>query len=99
MQNFLVWLQGKKTYIVAGLAVVATAVLLWFGYASPEQAVTLLTIAAGLAGLSAKLNRWLPQIATAAAGVAKAGADYRAGDKKAALTDIEQAAVEVAEGK
>jgi hypothetical protein len=56
------WLQGKKTYI--GALAIATAVTAgyFYGLVSATDLAVGLGVAVSVAGLSAKLNRYLPQV-------------------------------------
>jgi hypothetical protein len=85
----LKWLQGKKTYIAAGALAVASTLFFFQGLLDAPSLTLMLSVAAGMAGLSAKLNRYLPDVATIAEDVK--AKNYKAAESVVA-TDVAAAA-------
>jgi 4-amino-4-deoxy-L-arabinose transferase-like glycosyltransferase len=56
------WLEGKKTYIAAAAIAIAAGVFFFLNRLSAPDFTMALGAAASIAGLSAKLNRYLPDI-------------------------------------
>jgi hypothetical protein len=54
------WLQGKKTYIGAGILAAAAIAGFFLGQLDLDKLAMVLGSAIAMAGLSAKLNRYLP---------------------------------------
>jgi hypothetical protein len=65
------WLQGKKTYIGAGILAAAAIAGFFLGKIDADQLAMLLGSAIAMAGLSAKLNRYLPAIVEASEEIKK----------------------------
>jgi hypothetical protein len=59
------WLQGKKTYIGAGAIAIAAIVFFFLHQISAPTLSMALGAAVAISGLSAKLNRYLPDIVEA----------------------------------
>lgn len=59
------WLQGKKTYIGAAAIAVAATVLFFRGQVDTPTFSIALGASVAIAGLSAKLNRYLPDMVMA----------------------------------
>ena len=88
------WLAGKKTYLLAGLLVVTVLVLVWVGKLTPETALTVALVFAGLlsAIFRSAIEQHQAQVLQALAAVAEAGVDARAGNKAAAVAVLKSEA-------
>ncbi len=92
----VVWWQGKKTMVGGSLVMAAAVAGVWYGKLDPVSGMTLLGIGISIAGFSAKANRHQAELLTALEGVAKVGADMRAGNQTAAAEDAKGTAAAIA---
>lgn len=83
------WWQGKKTMLGGGLVMAAAVAGVWYGKLDAASGLMVLGVGLSIAGFSAKANRHQAELLTALQGVAKVGADERAGDAGAATQDAE----------
>jgi hypothetical protein len=65
MLKWLQGLQGKKTYIGAGILAAAAIAGFFLGQLDLDKVAIVLGSAIGMAGLAAKLNRYLPDVVQA----------------------------------
>lgn len=91
MKALIVWLRGKKTYIVAGAIALETLVGVFLGKLSFGTATMLLGFAGGICGLGAKVERHAAQLTAVVADVAKAGGAVTVHSYGAAGKDAVQA--------
>ena len=91
MQSLVKFLQGKKTYLSAFVVAMAALCGWWYGVLDNTQAIAILGTASGLAGLSAKNERYGQMILTAMDDVRQAQQRSAAGQK----VDVAQLAVEI----
>ena len=82
------WFQGKKT-ILGGAAILAAAAGVWYGKFDAVTGVTLVGAGLSVIGWGDKANRHQAELLTALEGVAKAGVDFRAGNRSQAIQDAE----------
>ena len=92
MTKFWIWLQGKKTILVAVAVIALTGIGFWYGKLTPAQALQLFSFAGVAIGIGDKLQRYLPQILVGLQALATAIADIKAGQTGAAAAAIEGAA-------
>jgi hypothetical protein len=94
MQKWLVlvaevreWLAGKKTYLLALLLVVTVLVLVYLGRLTPETALTVALVFAGLlsASFRSAIEQHHAEVLNLLIGISEAGADLRAGNKAGAV--------------
>lgn len=90
------WFRGKKT-ILGGALVIAGAVGgVWYGKLDPTSGLTVAGIGLSIAGYGAKANRHQAELLAALQGVARIGADVRAG--KPAAGDLQAVTGQLAPG-
>jgi hypothetical protein len=75
------FLQGKKTYIGAGLLALGALAGFFFGTFEAPQAIVILGAAASVAGLGAKFQRYAPAIVSGLQELKKVQQDLKAGKK------------------
>jgi hypothetical protein len=96
MKSVLSWVQGKKTMIGGALIAIAAIVAIWMGVMSPESGLTLVGAGIAVIGFADKANRHQAELLAALEGVAKAGVQYRSGDRAGAVQEIEKTVQNVA---
>jgi len=92
-------LAGKKTYLLAALLVVTVLILVYLGCLTPETALTVALVFAGLlsASFRSAIGQHHAEVLNLLIGISEAGVDMRAGNKAGAVEVIRQtAAKEVA---
>jgi hypothetical protein len=96
MVKLRVWLNGKKTYLLAGAILAATAVLVATGKLTPTTALTLLLVAAGgfPATFRAALQSHHNEELTLLTHIALTGVDIASRNMPAALKDGSAAATD-----
>jgi hypothetical protein len=94
--KFLGWLEGKKTMIGGALIAIGGLVAVWMGVISPESGLTLVGAGIAVIGFADKANRHQEELLAALKGVARAGAEYRAGNRAGAIQEIEHTVENVA---
>jgi hypothetical protein len=96
MKSLGIWLQGKKAMLGGALIAIAGISAIWMGVMSPESGLTLVGAGIAVIGFADKANRHQAELLAALEGVAKAGVQYRAGDRAAAVQEIEKTVENVA---
>lgn len=90
-----VWFAGKKTILGGGLVILAGVAGVWYGKLEAVDGVTLVGVGLSIAGFASKANRHQAELLTALEGVGQAGVDARAGNRTAAVQDLESTAAMV----
>jgi hypothetical protein len=98
MTEIRIWLLGKKTYLLAVLLVVTVLALVLLGRLTPETALTVALVFAGLlsASFRSAIELHHAEVMDVLEEVAEAGAALRAGNKAGAVQVVREAAIKEA---